>query len=199
MLRVHLTPHDLTSIRMIKADGSQPESVVVEREARARAFLEGGIDALLTGLHPMVRWECPVLQVQGGPDATVHLTGEGLILRPTSEPGNVTFADGVLTYPVTREALLPRGVMPNTVVRLIGRTRAETLGYIASGGSRTSGEIARQLAISPSSASEHTSLLRNAGLVISLRIRNTVRHTITPLGRALLGTQRTTARSTRPA
>ncbi|MDT7786222.1 MAG: hypothetical protein QOF58_4641 [Pseudonocardiales bacterium] len=200
MLRVHLTPLDLTSIRMAKAERGQDASVAAEREARARAFLEGGIDALLTGFHPMIRWACPVLEVHGLPRATIHLRGQGLVLRPIATPGAVvTFADGVLSYPIDCDVLVPCGATPHTVVRLMGRTRAAALGFIASGDSRTSGEIAKHLEISPSSASEHASLLRNAGLIISMRVRNTVRHMVTPLGRALLGPQRATARSIKPA
>jgi len=200
VLRVQLTPYDLTSIRMVKAESGQSESVAVEREARARAFLDGGIEALLTGLHPMIHWTCPVLEILGLPHATVQLSGRGLLLQPTARPGAaVTFRGGVLTYPVDCDALVPRGATPTTVVRLMGRTRAAALGFIASGDSRTSGEIARHLEISPSSASEHASLLRGAGLIISLRVRNTVRHMVTPLGRALLGPQRETARSIRSA
>jgi DNA-binding MarR family transcriptional regulator len=54
----------------------------------------------------------------------------------------------------------------------------------ADGGS--TGEIARRLRISPAAASQHTTVLRNAGLLVSHRHRNTVRHTLTPLGRAML-------------
>jgi DNA-binding transcriptional ArsR family regulator len=42
------------------------------------------------------------------------------------------------------------------------------------------------LAISPAAASQHTTVLRNAGLLVSRRDRNTVLHTLTPLGAAML-------------
>jgi DNA-binding transcriptional ArsR family regulator len=185
---------------MARPEVGQPEPVAAEREARARAFLDGGVEALLTGLHPMICWHRPVLQIRGLPDAAIRLNGEGLVLKPIFGPdAAVTFHEGVLTYPVDCDALVPRGAAPHTVVRLMGRTRAAALHFIASGESRTSGEIARNLSISPSSASEHAGLLRDAGLIISMRVRNTVRHMVTPLGRALLGTQRATARSIRPA
>lgn len=47
-------------------------------------------------------------------------------------------------------------------------------------------ELARHLAISPATASEHLTVLRQAGLTASLRDRNSVRHTLTPLGHAML-------------
>lgn len=51
----------------------------------------------------------------------------------------------------------------------------------------TTGELARRLDISPAGASQHATVLRRAGLVLSTRRRNLVLHTLTPLGRALLG------------
>ncbi len=50
----------------------------------------------------------------------------------------------------------------------------------------TTGEMARRLHISAAAASQHTTVLRNAGLLVSQRERNTVLHTLTPLGRAVL-------------
>jgi DNA-binding transcriptional ArsR family regulator len=50
----------------------------------------------------------------------------------------------------------------------------------------TTSEIAQRLAISPASASEHATVLRNAGLIASGRERNTVIHALTPLGQTLL-------------
>lgn len=87
----------------------------------------------------------------------------------------------------------------STLIKLLGRTRAATLELIARSGGITGRDIAEQLHIAVSSASEHATLLRQAGLITSTRRRNTVWHTITPLGVALLSTQRATARSTRPA
>ncbi|MYT03316.1 MULTISPECIES: helix-turn-helix domain-containing protein, partial [Streptomyces] len=58
---------------------------------------------------------------------------------------------------------------------------------IAEGENATGGETARRLGISPASVSEHTTVLRDAGLIQSLRVRNTMRHTLTPLGAELLG------------
>ncbi|QLY32276.1 ArsR/SmtB family transcription factor [Nocardia huaxiensis] len=79
--------------------------------------------------------------------------------------------------------------MSNLVSRdlsaLLGATRAAVLEAIADGGSTT--EVALRLGVSPSSASEHAAVLRRAGLVISVRARNQVRHHLTPLGIALLG------------
>ncbi|WP_067543171.1 ArsR/SmtB family transcription factor [Nocardia crassostreae] len=68
---------------------------------------------------------------------------------------------------------------------LLGRTRAAVLEAIADGGSTTL--LAQRLGVSPATASEHAAVLREAGLVASIRVRNSVHHNLTPLGVALLG------------
>ncbi|MEU8004159.1 helix-turn-helix domain-containing protein [Catellatospora sp. NPDC049111] len=50
----------------------------------------------------------------------------------------------------------------------------------------TTGLLATRLGLSAPSTSEHATVLRQAGLVDSRRYRNTVRHTVTALGRAML-------------
>ncbi|MBR7678841.1 helix-turn-helix transcriptional regulator, partial [Streptomyces daliensis] len=48
------------------------------------------------------------------------------------------------------------------------------------------GELARAIGVSASSASQHTTALRNTGLITSHRHGASVLHTLTPLGAALL-------------
>lgn len=50
----------------------------------------------------------------------------------------------------------------------------------------TTSELAQRIGISPGGASQHATVLREAGLVVSHRHRNTVRHTLTGLGAGLL-------------
>lgn len=78
-----------------------------------------------------------------------------------------------------------RKLLSRDLSALLGATRAAVLEAIADGGSTT--DLAQRLGISPSSASEHAAVLRGAGLVVSARSRNQVRHRLTPLGAALLG------------
>jgi DNA-binding transcriptional ArsR family regulator len=47
-------------------------------------------------------------------------------------------------------------------------------------------DLARRVGVSPAAASQHATVLRNAGLVMRQRDRNTVLHTLTALGRAVL-------------
>ncbi|WTP62458.1 ArsR family transcriptional regulator [Streptomyces phaeochromogenes] len=171
-------------------------SVDAERALRAKAFLAGGTDRLLSGLHPTVQWRAPVLQVAYPEDRDVHLQGRGLRLVPSyfCRGRPIALRDGslapVLVYPVSRgiDSLRPGGAVgrASALDRLLGRTRAATLATIAEVENATGNEIARRLAISPASVSEHATVLRDAGLIHSLRVRNTMRHTLTPLGTELL-------------
>jgi DNA-binding transcriptional ArsR family regulator len=71
-----------------------------------------------------------------------------------------------------------------SLAALIGRTRANTLEAAISSG--TTSELARRTGISPASASEHIGVLRQAGLIVTRRYRNTAHHTVTQLGRQLM-------------
>lgn len=68
---------------------------------------------------------------------------------------------------------------------LLGSTRAAVLCTIAEGPLSTT-EVARRLHISPPSASEHATVLREATLVTTQRHGNMSLHSITSLGVALL-------------
>ncbi|WP_052744409.1 ArsR/SmtB family transcription factor [Streptomyces odonnellii] len=104
----------------------------------------------------------------------------------------VTFIDPglppVLVYPVTREPgwwADPTERTPgDALVRLLGPSRAAALRVIEYG--CTTGELARRIGVTPPTASQHTAVLREADLIVSLRHRNTVVHTLTPLGSALV-------------
>lgn len=180
-------------------------AVEADRSRRARALLDGGTEGLLASLRPAMRWNSGVLEVPDYPVVReLHLDGRGLLLVPSFFCARipVTLVDPelppVLVYPVDRLGGLvpaPRegtGLVASAGQRggraalaaLIGRTRARVLEVVGDGCS--TGEIARRLHVSPAAASQHTSVLRNAGLLVSHRDRNTVLHTLTPLGRAML-------------
>ncbi|MBM0274445.1 winged helix-turn-helix transcriptional regulator [Micromonospora sp. STR1s_6] len=67
---------------------------------------------------------------------------------------------------------------------LLGRTRAGILRTLAD--SCTTGELADKLSISSAGVSQHTAVLRQAGLITTRRNRQTVLHTLTGLGAAVL-------------
>jgi len=171
--------------------------VQADRALRARALLEGGPDGLLAGFGPAMRWKPPVLEADYPVARDIHLGGRGLLLVPSvfcwRTP--VTFIDPslppVLVYPVgrgpgwwARAGQQDGDGRRDGLHALLGRTRAEALRAVEAG--CTTGELARRLGISAATASEHACILREAGLIGSLRHRNSVLHALTPLGTALL-------------
>ncbi|MFB6981381.1 ArsR/SmtB family transcription factor [Streptomyces scopuliridis] len=165
--------------------------VEADRALRGRALLDGGADELLSTLPPMLRWRSPVLEADYPVDRELRLDGRGLLLQPSffcrSTP--VVHRDPalppVLVYPVTHSdapAVTERG--GPTLGRLVGHTRSAVLRAIEHGS--TTSELARRTGVSLASASQHACVLREAGLVVTLRHGNAVLHTLTPLGAALL-------------
>lgn len=175
-------------------------AVAADRARRARALLDGGVEGLLTSLRPAMRWESGVLEIRHYPHSReLHLDGRGLLLVPSFFCASTPVAlldpalPPVLVYPVDRLGGLASadgigaaasGAARDSLAALLGRTRAAVLQ--ASDEGCTTGEVARQLNISPAAASQHATVLRNAGLLVSHRERNSVLHTLTPLGRAML-------------
>ncbi|NYE43878.1 DNA-binding transcriptional ArsR family regulator [Streptomyces fulvorobeus] len=175
--------------------------IEAERAARARGFLAGGVEGMLSGLGPMLRWRPPVLEViypRQTEDRDLYLNGRGLTLVPSyfnwAEP--VAFADPelppVLWYSLLHEPdagyatdnSVGAGAPGQSLTTLLGRARAIAL-YAASAGA-TTGEIARAAGVSASSASRHATALRDAGLITTIRNGPTVLHTLTPAGASVL-------------
>ncbi|WP_405853860.1 winged helix-turn-helix domain-containing protein [Streptomyces sp. NBC_01515] len=163
--------------------------IEAERSIRARALLHGGAEALLRGLGPSIRWQAPVLHVvYPAGDCDLQLGGRGLLLMPSYFCWGwpIALADPslppVLVYPLLHEDPAPTNTAPLTV--LLGRTRAVVLRATAAGA--TTGELARAAGVSAPAASQHTTALRDAGLISSHRHGPTVLHTLTPLGASLL-------------
>jgi hypothetical protein len=71
---------------------------------------------------------------------------------------------------------------------LIGATRAEVFRALVAGRGTT--PLARELRISPASASAHVTALRQVGPAATRRTGRAVRHTLNPPGMQLLGTVR---------
>ncbi|QXE32932.1 winged helix-turn-helix domain-containing protein [Streptomyces sp. GMY02] len=165
-----------------------------ERAARARTLLDHGAQGLLAGLGPAMRWSPPVLEVDYPKHRDIHLAGRGLVLVPSAFCWHtpVTLIDPslppVLVYPLPRTPAWwtnpTRIPGARTLAGLLGPTRAACLRVIEDG--CTTGELARRTGTAPATASEHAGTLREAGLATSTRHGNTVLHTLTPLGAALL-------------
>ncbi|WP_446039829.1 ArsR/SmtB family transcription factor [Streptomyces sp. SID1121] len=168
--------------------------VDADRAVRARALLDHGTDGLLNSSRPTLRWSPPVLEADYPVDRDLHLAGRGLLLVPSvfcwRTP--VTFIDDdlppVLVYPVVQEPGWwgdpGRRAGRGALAAMLGPTRAAALRVIEDGCS--TGELARRIGVTPPTASQHAAVLREARLVVSTRRNNTVIHTLTPLGAALL-------------
>jgi DNA-binding transcriptional ArsR family regulator len=167
----------------------------------ARVIVEQGVGAFLSTMLPTAEWNSPVLEVcLDGPNRDIHLGGRGLELVPVvfNSHTHVYAAVGspdappVLFYPAVREsAEAARILAPPTLARgndaltdLLGRTRAVVLSSLTRESSTT--ELARRAGISIAGASQHASVLRNAGLVETTRDGAAVRHSLTSLGESLL-------------
>ncbi len=170
-----------------------------EYATRSRVLAEGGIDRLFGTLHPGLWWRPPVLELRGPPGQPVtehDLAGRGLDVVPAVFCRGVPeiflppVGPAVLIYPAGSDpATTPRAepadhAIPDGLADLLGQTRAAVLAALAGGS--TTGEVARKLRISPAGASQHATVLRRAGLILSTRRGNSVLHTLTPLGSALL-------------
>ncbi|MFI7016620.1 ArsR family transcriptional regulator [Streptomyces sp. NPDC050164] len=172
--------------------------IEAERVARCRGLLDGGVEGMLSGLGPMLRWRPPVLEVsypkQTG-ERDLHLDGRGLTLVPSyfnwGEP--VAFADPqlppVLWYSLLHEPSSPDApygaeAADRSLINLLGRARAVSLRAASTGA--TTAEMARAAGVSASSASRHATALRDAGLITTVRHGPAVLHTLTPAGASLL-------------
>ncbi|NUW40630.1 ArsR/SmtB family transcription factor [Nonomuraea rhodomycinica] len=169
-----------------------------ERAQRGTVLLDRGVDGLLSSLHPSIRWSPPILHVDSSQfDADFPLNGRGLLLVSSFflrfpavmyEPGNP--ADCILIYPAAlgvdhAASIWTGGPTTRALANLLGRTRASVLTAIADG-VNTTGALARRLDVSSAAISQHTAVLREAGLITTRRHHSSVLHHSTHAGRALL-------------
>lgn len=169
----------------------------------AQTYALSGVGAVLAGLHPGIRWRPPVLEIVSWRSGEVRGTGEGILLLPTPLAGprpRVLIEAGhpvVLVYPAM--VLAPTTGSASTVdplARLLGRTRATVLRRLAEPDRHTTTTLSRGADISLSSASEHASALRAAGLIVSQRDGGAIVHRLTPLGLHLLAQREAPVAST---
>jgi DNA-binding transcriptional ArsR family regulator len=167
--------------------------VEADRAVRGRALLDGGAAELLGSLPPVMRWRAPVLEAEYPVDRDLRLDGRGLLLQPSffCQGAPVVLRDPalppVLVYPAAQTpdpAFETGGRLAPSLGKLVGHTRSAVLQAIRYG--CTTSELARRAGVSLASASQHAAVLREAGLVLTLRHGNSVLHTLTPLGSALL-------------
>ncbi|QLH24224.1 helix-turn-helix transcriptional regulator [Streptomyces sp. Rer75] len=176
-----------------------------DRALRLRHLSEQGVERLLRELNPRrIIWKPPVLHVTmaSGRSGDVYLDGRGLLLIPTlfgsHYPALCDRAEPQpwITFPIRSDHRLsaePASVTAaalaepsQSLTALLGRTRATVMSVIADHPGGTTTQLAEYARISLASASEHATILRNAGLTALLRDGKNARHTATPAGLALL-------------
>jgi Helix-turn-helix domain len=167
---------------------------------RIPVLVTGGQEALLGTLHPRLRWRDEGLE-RTGIDFETSLDGRGLLLRPsafwTGEPifsfDQEDHRPHVLTYAAQPNGRSASGTGTATdladrdsLAALLGPTRAAVLRALRE--PRGTAELAAAVQISPASASEHAKILRDASLIETRREGRGVRHSLTALGTAMVGT-----------
>lgn len=163
-----------------------------ERAWRTQNLARHGLRQMLAGLTHGIRWSGTVLEICSPEHREINLAGRGITVLPSAcwagRPlvGVYPHGPAVLVYPaVTPLPLLEEPSATDPVAALLGRTRGAILALLTR--QRTTTDVARELGISKSSASEHTKALRHARLIVSQREGQAVWHTCTPLGLGLIG------------
>jgi DNA-binding transcriptional ArsR family regulator len=171
-----------------------------DRTRRAHTMTRSGVGALLAGLHPAIIWNDPVLEMPTLSGGDFHLRGRGLLLcaHVFCGPGPRALLNDtdipVLIYPPAAghradawdTAASPNDPQASAAGALLGRTRAAVLNVLSDPSGCSTKDIASRLGISSASVSEHTGVLRAAGLAVSHRRSNKVFHAATALGLQLL-------------
>jgi DNA-binding transcriptional ArsR family regulator len=165
-----------------------------DRAVRARQLADEGLGSFLSQLHPTAEFHDGILHIGSwgvaGTTRDLYLDGRGLTIIPCyfkRAHQLMVLADNdlppVLVYPIDRDIKVLAAAQHQALAELLGHTRARVL---ESAGELTTSEVAARLNLSLPAASKHLTLLRNAGLVTSVRYGNSVMHAQTPLGMALL-------------
>lgn len=171
--------------------------VAAERASCARRMAESGVAGLLAGLPEPIRFDGTVLESGYPVDHTIHLDGRGLLLIPSyfCEGTPVTLIDHdlapILVYPAGPDEDGPArppadGGAPagTALVTMLGRTRAAVLVALRSPATTT--QLAARVGTSLATASQHATVLREVGWIVTDRGGSTATHSLTPLGRAVL-------------
>lgn len=162
-----------------------------ERAMRVQSMASLGVQRMLDGLLPAIRFDGAVLSFPFPSERDIYLQGRGLVLIPSYFKEEHTIMDladtelpPVLVYPIDRQVRIATEAARTCLESLLGQHRTRILELAGSG--MTGKEISRQLSVTEPAVSRHLSVLRGTGLLHGQRLRNTLRHTLTPLGAGLL-------------
>lgn len=161
---------------------------------RGHVLAQEGVPGLLNSIHPDLVYRDGVLELPHPLNLTYDLEGQGFELRPTTQwTGRPLWSWSsedtstyVLSYPVLGES--QPGVRQPTdaaLARLLGETRATVLTTLRT--PLSTSDLAVRVGVSLSSASQHATVLREAGLIRTVRDGQKVTHSLTLKGMTLLG------------
>src|SRR6266567_134091 len=157
---------------------------------RATRLARGGIEALLSDLHPDLELAEHAIQVQSSAAGSEHeLRGAGLLLVPcvmvdidAGNPPSITYGPRGIgeLWPQTP----PPDPTGDALAALLGRTRAAILRAVAL--PKSTSDLAAELNQSMPAVSAHLAVLRRSGLVSSWRAGRRVLYQLTPVARSML-------------
>jgi DNA-binding transcriptional ArsR family regulator len=164
---------------------------------RGQALAMGGVETLLSGLHPKACYSGGLLELDKPHETLIEPAGRGITLVPCvfawprvmvlTEPGyRPTLAygpRGVAKLWISSSSLVPNGT---ALEAALGAGRASVLKGLVPVPSSTT-ELARQLHLSPAAVSAHLSRLKAAGLVEPHRSGRRVYYRLSGAGEELLG------------
>lgn len=168
-------------------------SVTADRHHRVQVLANDGLSQLLSQLPGALDWDGRVLTMTYPRKYTVDLRGRGLTLIPSyfCHGMPVTLIDPdlspVLVFPATYRGAAPTRSEHDVQAALgplLSPTRTDCLVLLRT--PQTTSDLARRLGMSVGTASKQASILKNAGLITSIRNGGSVIHSLTPLGTSLL-------------
>jgi DNA-binding transcriptional ArsR family regulator len=166
-------------------------------EFRARTLSGNGVEAVISGINPEVRWDDGDVLVWARNnrfEGKVVMSGQGLVLSPSifGWPGCTSSmrpaGAATIRYPARGIGTLwetPGRASSDAIAELLGSTRAGILDALSE--LSDTPMLAKRLGVTPGAVSQHLRVLREAGLVRTQRTGRTALHLRTAKAEALLG------------
>jgi hypothetical protein len=160
---------------------------------RLDQLADGGVDALLRGLHPSVRFDGTTLNIDKYYDCDASTDGRGMLLVPCAFAWPDVMVRTAQPLPVTI-SYSPRGVgrlwerhphsRHTALAEVLGRTRTDLLRLLDL--PMATSQLATQLAVSAPTLNAHLKALHAAGIVAARRDGRFVLYSRTPVGDLLI-------------
>ncbi|MGW7260762.1 MarR family transcriptional regulator [Streptomyces sp. NPDC054834] len=184
-----------TSVDRLRSAAVDPHRSMITSAVAARAadlshlYVAGGASAMLYRLGHDIGFRAGVVEVPTAFEADLGLGERSLQIQPVALSRRVTLAEPASDHLTIR---IPAGAPPRlepdhmaALRSLLGDGRAEVLAAIVTSGGVTGRQLASLLGVSDAAVSRYAAVLRQAGLIRTLRMGQAVRHIATPLGHHL--------------